>query len=113
MSNGVVPKPTSVLLCDICGEEIQETTYRGGQDHRGQVTREAHGIEQGSVTFGWIAHTVSNLTRRGYLLWPPGSWARTKAWNELPPSVTYDFHGECILRLVEEAKASLEKSALS
>jgi len=110
MSHGTLSKSTDVLLCDICGNEIPESTYSGGWDHRGQVTREGHGIEQGSVTFGWIARTVSNLTRRGYLLWPPGSWSRTKAWNERPASVTYDFHGECILRLVEQARANLDKS---
>ena len=107
MSTGTVAKQTQVLLCDICGEEIPESTYQGGSDHRGQVTRDGHGVELGSVTFGWIARTVSNLTRRGYLLWPPGSWSRMKKWDELPESVTYDFHGECILRLVEEAKARL------
>lgn len=117
MSRGQIPKATSVILCDICGNEIADSTYHGGVDHRGQVTRETndltpagHGTLTGSLLFGWIARTVSNRTRHAQLTWPPPSWDRTKPFNERPRKKTYDFHGECILRLVEGAKANLDSA---
>lgn len=108
MSAETRPKPTHIIACDICGEEIPESTYRGGRDHRGTLTREGHGVYTGSVLFGWIARTVSNVTARAHLTWPPPSWSRTKKWDERPAPRTYDFHGECILRLVEDAAAQRE-----
>jgi len=103
-----VSKLTTVLACDICGEEIPDTTYRGGSDHRGTLLREYDKYgprSSGSVLFGWIAYGVSSLTRHAHLKWPPPSWARTKDWDERPPERTYDFHGECIVALVEKAVA--------
>ena len=105
MARGVISKPTSTIICDLCGEEIPETTYRGGPDHRGTLMREYGERSHGSVLFGWIAYSVSSMTRHAQLKWSPPSWSRTKSYAERPPERTYDFHGECILALVEKAVA--------
>lgn len=93
MSHATIPKPTQAIICDLCGEEIPEETYQGGHDHRGTVTR------------GWIGHPVTSRTKHAWLMWPPGSWKRTKSWEEMQKPEnsdrTYDFHGECIVALVE------------
>lgn len=108
MSHGVVSKPTDAIICDLCGKEVEKSTYSGGWDHRGQVTRESNnethagaGSIYGEVLFGWIARGVSNLTRHARIMWPPPSWERTKSFDERPKQKVYDFHGECILALVE------------
>jgi hypothetical protein len=86
------PKPTFMTVCDLCDEEIPE-----GQPGEG-----------GSLTHGWIAHRVEMpRTKRVWLLWPPGERKRRQTWQEQQKPENrerrYDFHADCILRLVEAA----------
>lgn len=84
MSYRPVSKQIYVHVCDLCGEEIPEV-------------EDAH--LRGSVTSGYIAHKVTNRTKRAWLKWPPDA-AYLRPKPEGKPR-EYDFHGECIVRLVE------------
>ncbi len=89
MSKGTVRRDVGATLCDLCGEEIPEN---------------APG-ESGSLTHGWLAHPITPETKHAWLRWPSGERLRTLPWEKrrLPENLTrtYDFHAECILRLVE------------
>lgn len=83
-----------MTVCDLCDKEIPD-----GQPD-----------EVGSVTHGYIAHPVkAPKTRHAWLLWPPPSRKRgsSPAQRLSDPDQfrerRYDFHAECILRLVENA----------
>ena len=92
MSYTTRPKPTHMTVCDLCDEEI----------HEGQPG------ESGSLTTGWIAHKVEMpRTKRAWLLWPPDLRKRKWTWEQSQKPENrqrrYDFHADCILRLVEDA----------
>lgn len=78
-----------MTVCDLCDKEIPE-----GQPDEG-----------GSLTEGYIAHSVkAPKTRHAWLLWPPPSRKRNRRADQEPEQYRrYDFHAECILRLVESA----------
>ena len=90
MSHQLRPVETRLLICDLCNEPIP--------DHEPG--------ERGSLTHGYIAHKAeaSRMTWI-YLLWPPAGRDRTKSyeWRQQPENRKreYDFHADCILRLVE------------
>jgi hypothetical protein len=90
MSRQSRPVPTSLLICDLCNEEI-DTEHPG---------------ERGSLTHGFIAHkVVVPATKWAWLHWPPAGRERGKPWEwkRQPENRerAYDFHADCILRLVE------------
>lgn len=86
MSEQRRPKATRMTICDLCDGEIPE----GKPD------------ETGSLTTGYIAHPVTPKTKRAWLAWPPGGRKREGRWNATDlKERRYDFHAECILRLVE------------
>lgn len=91
MSDEVRGVPTPVTVCDLCDEII---AARG----------DGAGLS-GSVTRGYIAHPVSNVTRHAWLMWPPEAWKRRRKPQDVPADIRYDFHGECIVGLVERAIA--------
>lgn len=95
MASEIRPVPTTVVVCDICGEPIPEDTDP---------------TERGSLLAGYIARPVTPRTRWAWLDWPSNATGVTrrraaKAGREYLPQRRYDFHGECITRLVTEAAA--------
>lgn len=90
-------KATRMTVCDLCNEEIEDGTPD----------------ETGSITAGYIAHPVRTpKTKHAWFRWPPPSRVRKTVVGqrvarseEFRPRV-YDFHAECILRLIEEAIAT-------
>lgn len=91
MSTQSRPIPTRVDVCDLCDQVIPDDPPD----------------ERGSLTWGYIAHRVTAKTKHAWLSWPPGG--RSTGRNVSRPREPYrhyDFHAECILRLVEEAIAA-------
>lgn len=92
MTQTTRPKPTYMTVCDLCDEEIPK-----GQPGEG-----------GSLTHGFIAHKVQMpRTKWVWLLWPPANRERRMSWEakQKPENQErrFDFHADCILRLVEDA----------
>ncbi|MEV2277752.1 hypothetical protein AB0I72_19410 [Nocardiopsis sp. NPDC049922] len=92
MAKAVRPKPTHMTVCDICDEEIPD-------GEPGEV---------GSLTHGFIAHRVEMpSTTWARLFWPPAGRDRRIGWEQRQKPENrprrYDFHADCILRLVEDA----------
>ena len=76
-----------IIVCDICGEEI-ESAERRRSFGRLQITDEEH-----------PASSKANWLR---FFWPVGVNVSEPA---LPHTSTqYDFHGDCLVRQVEAAK---------
>ena len=76
------PITTGVTVCDLCNEVIPQATEAS---------------EKGSLTHGYLSHTVTAETKHAWLIWPRSD-----------PRVVekhYDFHADCIGRLVENAVA--------
>lgn len=90
MSRHVRPKPTHMMVCDLCNEEIVDDGIPANR---------------GSLTYGWIAHPVTQQTKWAWLKWPTSEWLRTATWEERRKAEnqerTYDFHTACIVKLVE------------
>lgn len=91
-----------MTVCDLCNEEIPDGTPD----------------EAGSLTHGYIAHRVeSPKTKHAWLRWPPSSrerktdLRRRMADPEQFLERAYDFHAECILRLVEDAVLGREAAS--
>ena len=101
MSTQTRAKPTRMTVCDLCDKEISDT-------EPGEI---------GSLTHGWLAHQVVvgdrptgwQKTLHAWLQWPPAgrerrvSLERRLADPEQYRQRRYDFHAECILRVVEKA----------
>lgn len=90
MTYATRPVETHVTVCDLCNEIIPKDDSN----------------DRGSLTTGYIAHKVEiPKTSWVYLLWPPAGWSRLKSHQEREQpewkSRQYDFHGHCILDLVE------------
>ena len=104
MSSQMRPRETLMTVCDLCDEPI--TT-----DNHARKASLVHG-------YGGVA-TPEERARVGwwYLLWHPRDWpgGRAPRWEEGRwPENTYrhyDFHTECILKLVETAIAHRENQA--
>lgn len=74
-----------MTICDLCGKEIPEGTYP---------------TDVASVTRGYIAHPVTEKTKRAWLHWPQRdkpmtSWEQNRA-NEAK-RVEWDFHADCLV----------------
>lgn len=109
MSAQTRPKPTRMTVCDLCDGEIPD-----GEPG-----------ERGSLTAGWIAHPVIvgdrptgwRRTMHAWLQWPPAGRERRVplkdrlADPETYRQRTYDFHADCILRVVEDAIAARKEPA--
>lgn len=90
----MVPKPTRITICDICGGELPERGKRDDPDMFGTIV-------------GGYGHKATVETKVMRLHWPSSKW-RDKASQEERRKPEnryrdYDFHGECILNLVEAA----------
>lgn len=89
------PVQQGVTVCDLCDEIVPD-----GQPD-----------ETASVTAGYLAHPFTPKTKRAWLLWPPPSRKRGAdvrrriADPQQFRDRRYDFHAECLLRLVEAAIA--------
>lgn len=94
MSATMVPKPTRITICDICGAEISD--YRKSNDP------DAYGSIMGAN--GKKATTETKVMR---MRWPSSEWFRKADYGERSKPANrqreYDFHGECLLNLVEAA----------
>ena len=88
MSHVTRPKPTYMLVCDLCGEEIDK--QQDGEWSRGNIICGVSPIQR-----------VTNLTHHALLLWPRARVRR----DDKRPAVSYDFHGTCIAALVKDAMA--------
>jgi len=91
MSEQIRPVQTRVEVCDLCGE----------------ILPKGEPGERGSLTAGFIAHRVTPSTKRAWLHWPPAGRERRMSWEDKRKpenrTRTYDFHADCILKLVEGA----------
>jgi len=89
------PKPTSMVVCDLCDEEI-DPEADGSQGRANLMTRVSP-----------IAQ-VTESTHHGIL-----SWGRRRISPEADPmpSASYDFHGRCIAELIEREIAIREELA--
>ena len=111
MSTDTRPKPTHMTVCDLCDREIPD----------------GHPGERGSLTYGWLAHKVEmgerptgwRRTLHAWILWPPAERTRLNRYEKLRADPEqyrqrkYDFHAECILRVVEAAIAERNTQAAS
>ncbi len=109
MSTAYRDKPQYVTVCDLCDGEIDN-----GNRHD----------EWGSLLRGASGPPVTERTKTFQLFWPSGSRQRSRAGKPIhgrgnkrgayfDPQYTerqYDFHAECILRLVEHSVALREDS---
>jgi len=93
MSNQQRPVPTTVTVCDLCGEVLPgKNDYE--YDETGSVTRGHNGVP-----------VETPRVKRAFLQWPP-AWRqyyprRHRYTDEEMKPKRYDFHAECILNLVE------------
>lgn len=94
MSNVRVPKPTTVTICDICGKELPERdSYNVDKEAYSTIGRNQMG-------------KTTTQTKHAKFRWPT-----TREHDKLPSgekwkkenNVEYDFHGECLMNLVEAA----------
>ena len=87
MSTGVVQKPVTVNICDVCGQEITKLQQKDPEEVGRLV-----GINEMAAN----ADTTKHAHMR--MFWPPKS--RRTDTQKLR---CYDFHTDCIKSLVEAA----------
>lgn len=86
MSTDTRGVPQQVTVCDLCNEIIPERT---------------HSMDSASLSHGYIAHPVTEVTKRVSFHWPdrnrPG-YSRTREQEEKAREmhVEWDFHAECV-----------------
>ena len=85
MTTQTRPKPTSMIVCDICDDEIERDA--DGSDGRANLMTRVSPIVQ-----------VADTTRHGILSW---GRRRIDPQDDPMPSVHYDFHGRCIAELIQ------------
>lgn len=101
MSSQMRPQQTLMTVCDLCDEPITSENH----------ARNAS-LVHGYGSFDGAAGKPK--AKAWYLLWNPRNWpgGRAPRWEEsrLPENTYrhYDFHTECILKLVETAIAFRE-----
>lgn len=90
MSQQSRPRPMRMTICDLCDHEIASD----GSDHDNRA----------SLQHGFRRQTAE--TRALWLRWPRGSWLRTASWEarSAPENQEreWDFHVDCIARLVSD-----------
>lgn len=92
MSYRPVTRQVHAHVCDLCGEEIPEVTDK----------RELGNILGGVMESERWAKTPTSLRKRVTLRWPPEHKPRPIAPDGgIGERRRYDFHGECIAKLVE------------
>ena len=93
MSSAKRDVPQRVTVCDLCNEIIPERT---------------HPMDTASLTRGYIAHPVTEVTKRVWFHWPdrnrPGL-TRTREQEERAREmrVEWDFHAQCVYDALKEA----------
>lgn len=92
MSYRPVTRQVNAHVCDLCGEEIPEVTDK----------REYGSLLGGTVDSEEWAKTPTSLRKRVTLRWPPEHKPRHIAPDgRVEERCRYDFHGACIVALVE------------
>ena len=86
------PKPTSMIVCDLCDEEIAQGED-GGLSRANLMTKYSPIIQ---ATNRW-EHLIL-------------SWGRSRTRPE-ERTVSYDFHGKCIAALVEREIAARKSTS--
>lgn len=81
------------MVCDLCKKIIPEGT---------------HPMDTASLSHGYIAHRVTERTKRVWFRWPDlsrpgGRYDAERERKAREMRVEYDFHAECIYALVKEA----------
>lgn len=83
-------KPTSLTICDLCDKEINP---QADDDY-------------GDLFAGYGRGPVTEKTGHARMWWPTSKWSRRRDWKETQRPENrgrrYDFHGECIVRLVQK-----------
>lgn len=79
---------TTVTVCDLCDKPIPD---------------DLEAEERGSLTHGFLAYPVEVRTKHAYLIWP-----RRKRGGPHVIERHYDFHADCIGRLVASATTEAE-----
>lgn len=105
MSNQTRAIPTPVVVCDLCDEVLKDD---GNNLKRASLV---HG-------YGGVPREEKPKARAWHLRWSPSDWTgphrptfeEQRANEERYRTRTYDFHAECLLRLVEDAIAAREEA---
>ena len=93
MSSEIRGVPQRVKVCDLCDEIIPERT---------------HSMDTASLTRGYIAHPVTEVTKHVWFRWPdlnrPGR-TRTRQQEEEAREmrVEWDFHADCVYNALKQA----------
>ncbi len=89
MSHERRPRLTRMLICDLCNEEIPEQEWSNGMSRANVMS--------------YISPAPGKVTNR--TIWALLSWrgGLNRQTGEREKSVSYDFHGKCIVALVEKA----------
>lgn len=93
MSVGRRDVPATVMICDMCDEIIPEGT---------------HPMDTASLSRGYIAHPVTEATKRVWFRWPdlnrPGNRRpREQEARAREMRVEWDFHAECVYEALKAA----------
>jgi len=95
MSHQMRPVSTVQVICDLCDEPISEE----------------RAYKRASLVHGYGGNPDKAKAPAWYLLWDPRNWPGGPPWDQRQANPekwrtrTYDFHTECLLRVVEKAIA--------
>jgi hypothetical protein len=93
MSGATRDIPQHVTICDLCNDVIDE---------------DEHPMDRASLSHGYIAHKVTEKTKRVWFRWPdlnrPG-FSRTAADERQAREmrVDWDFHAKCVYDVLKAA----------